>query len=232
MDVPATEAAVNSYAAQNASSISHNATLIGQESASIQHELAAQKEAVRLRRMAAIEEENEERRVREEGRREILEKLANSTGDPDVIMKEGQKVVLKRSTARRTAAEKARQAKNHDHFTAVGENGSAESGFTIRGLKPVEEPEPEKPYDPFGGMSLQRDYYALQEHYDHRWLDNARTDQAITAGGYNLKEYYARTMFEAFARLGCFVEDEISARDTFGSDGALATAAAAAVGDD
>lgn len=227
-DVPDTEAAIASYATQNASSISRNATLIGQESASAQHELAAQKEAVRLRRMAAIQEENEERREREEGRREILEKLATSSGDADAIIKEGQKVVLKKSTARRTAMEKVRQVKSDDLFAAGGGNGSAESGFVIRGLKPVDEPKAEMPYDAFGGMSMQRDYYTLQEHYDHRWLDKARTDPIITAGGYDVKEYYARTMFEAFSGFGCFIEDEISARDLESSK-VIATASSAAV---
>lgn len=214
----ATEDAIASYAAQNASSISRNATLIGRESASAQHELATQKEAIRLRRMAAIQEENEERREREEGRREVLEKLANSSGDADAIIKEGQKVVLKKSTARRTAAEKARHVKSDDRFAAGGKDASAESQFAmILGLKPIEEAKTQR-YDPFDGISMQRDYYALQEHYDNRWLDKARTDPFITAGGYDVKEYYARTMFEAFAGLGCFIEDEITARDSLSSE--------------
>lgn len=221
----AAEAALATHAAQNASSISRNAALTGQESASAEAHFAAQKEAARLKRLAAKEEEEEERREIEEVRRDTLEKLATSTEDPDAIMKEGQKIILKKSTARRTAAEKAKQARSDEIFGAASDNGSATSGFMIKGLKPIIAAEPEKPYDPFGGMSMHREYYTLQDHYEHRWLDQARTDAHITAGGYDLKEYYARTMFEAFAGLGCFIEDEIAARDS-----AVATASAAVVG--
>ncbi len=42
-----------------------------------------------------------------------------------------------------------------------------------------------------------------------------------------MREYYARTMLEAFAGLGCFIEEEVSAR-SMPSDAGLGTAAAAA----
>lgn len=35
----------------------------------------------------------------------------------------------------------------------------------------------------------------------------------ITAGGFDLREYYARTLLEAFAGLGCFIAEEMGARD-------------------
>ena len=69
----------------------------------------------------------------------------------------------------------------------------------------------------------------LQDYYEHPWLDNARTDPQITAGGYDVHEYYARTMLEAFAGLGCFVEAEMAGRDV-PADMAVATTAAAATG--
>lgn len=89
--------------------------------------------------------------------------------------------------------------------------------------------EPEKPYDPFGGVQEKREYYVLQDHYEHPWLDNARTDPQITAGGYDVHEYYARTMLEAFAGLGCFIDEEIPGRD-LPADKSVATAGAAAAG--
>lgn len=64
----------------------------------------------------------------------------------------------------------------------------------------------------------------LQEYYEHPWLDSARTDPQITAGGYDVREYYARTMLEAFAGLGCFVDAEVAAREV-PADKAVATAA-------
>lgn len=221
INVSATEATLTSHAAQNASSISRNAAIIGQESASVEAQLAAQKEAQRQRRAMAKEEEEQERIEREEGRKEIVDKLANSNGNADQIMREGQKIVLKKSTARRTAAEKARLAQSNSASNAAtgtgtgtgAETRATESTFQIQGLKPIVEAEPEKPYDPFGGLSIQRKYYAPQEHIDHPWLEKARTDPQITAGGYDLKEYYARTLLEAFAGLGCFVGDEMAGKE-------------------
>ena len=225
IDIPQTEAKLSSYAAQNASSIARNTSLSSQESASTEAALAAQKEQARLRREAARREEDEERREREEGRREIVDRIARGEGDPQKIARQTQKVVLKKSTARRTAAEKAHQQESaNDPFDS--------STFTIAGLKPISAPEPEKPYDPFGGLSSRRDYYTLQDSYENPWLDKARTDVHITAGGYDVREYYARTMLEAFAGLGCFVEEEVSARRMEGAAGAGTAGAAAAAGSD
>lgn len=147
--------------------------------------------------------------------------------------------MLKRSTARRTAAERQRQQQQQqqegsnpsaDPFNADSTNGAANSSaFFIKGLKPVVKPSPEKAYDPFGGLSDDRNYYVLQDHYEHPWLDNARTDAHITAGSYDVKEYYARTLLEAFAGLGCFIEEEVAGREMGSSTAAVATAGAAAV---
>lgn len=218
VDVATTEATLASHAAQNASSISRNAAIIGRESASVEAQLTAQKEALRQRRVMAKEEEEQEKAEREEGQKEILDKLASSSGNADQIMREGQKVVLKKSTARRTAAEKARQAQSDSTAARTGASAAAaESSFQILGLKPIVETEREKPYDPFGGLSMQREYYQPQEHIDHPWMDKARTDPVITAGGYDLKEYYARTLLEAFAGLGCFIAEEMAATDRMGA---------------
>lgn len=35
----------------------------------------------------------------------------------------------------------------------------------------------------------------------------------MQAGGFNLKEYYARTLLEAFSGLGCFIDEEVSSRN-------------------
>ena len=226
IDVATTEAKLAAYAAQNAPTIAHNSALQTQEAASAEAKLAAQKEQARLRREEARKEENEERALREEGKKEVIDKMATSTEDPDKIARDGQKVVLKKSTARRTAAEKARQ----QQATKV-DNGSSAPLFEIQGLKPVVQPEPEKAYDAFGGYAVKGSYYALQEQYEHPWLEKARTDEQITAGGYDVGEYCARAMLEAFAGLGCFIEDEVGGRDR-GVGKEIATAAAAAASGD
>lgn len=233
IDVAKTEAKLAAYASKNASSILHNAAIINQESASAEAQLTAQKEATRQQRLMAQEDEEQEKLARVQDQKEILDKLANSkSGDADQIMRNEKKVLLKRSTARRTAAEKARQAQLSSSTTLTTPtltnpttttltnppSTTEEPTFQIRGLKPVVAPKPEKPYDPFGGLVMKREYSTPQSHLDHPWLEKARTDPAITAGGYDLKEYYARTLFEAFAGLGCFIAEEVGAREGKGRE--------------
>lgn len=207
-DVAATEALLASHAAQNAAASSRKAASSGKESASA--DLSAQREAARRK------EENE--------KRELAETIGSGQGDTEAAAAgEGplKKVTLKKSTARRTAAEKAARVAassgggGGDIFGSSKGSISAAAeplGYTIKGLKPIPEPETERPYDAFGGLvplTLQPpQYYVLQETYEHPWLDQARSDPATQAGGYDLREYYARAMVEAFAGLGCFVGDE------------------------
>lgn len=90
----------------------------------------------------------------------------------------------------------------------------------IKGLKKIKTPEPEKPYDPFAGyVPHKRDYYTLQDHYPSTYLDPIRQDTRMQAGGYDLREYYSRTLLEAFAGLGCFVDEEVSKRDASSASG-------------
>ncbi|KAL2040223.1 hypothetical protein N7G274_007126 [Stereocaulon virgatum] len=223
IDVAITEAKLASYAKQNAADIANNKALSAQESASTEARMAAQKEQARLRREAARIEEEEERREREEGRREIIEKIAHSTDDPDKIVREGQKVVLKKSTARRNAADRLRA-----QDAASVDNASAPL-FQIAGLRPITQPQLEQVYDPFGGYVVKPSYFELQPSYAHPWLEKAKTDPQILAGGYDVGEYCARTMMEACAGLGVFVEEEVARRER-AADADLGTQSAAIAG--
>ncbi|KAM0795444.1 CDK-activating kinase assembly factor MAT1-domain-containing protein [Usnea florida] len=227
VDVPETERKLESYRRQNEHEIQHNAALESRETADTEAHFAAQKEAARLRREAARTEELDERREKEEGRREVIERMAQGDGDPDAIARETHKIVLKKSTARRTAAEKSRQMQS---AAAHVDNGTAAPAFSIQGLKQrVVQAAPETAYDPFGGYAVKAEYYTLREHYEHSWLDKARNDAQITAGGYDVGEYCARAMMEAFGGLGVFVDDEVGGREMRAERG-VGTASAAAAG--
>ena len=225
IDVAITEAKLASYAKQNAADIANNKALSAQESASTEAQMAAQKEQARLRREAARIEEEEERREREEGRRQIIDNIAHSTDDPDKIAREGQKVVLKKSTARRNAADRLRA-----QDAASVDNASAPL-FQIAGLRPITQPEPEKVYDPFGGYVIKPSYFELQATYEHPWLDKAKTDLQILAGGYDVGEYCARAMMEACAGFGVFIEEEVAGRER-AAGGDVGTESAAIAGGD
>lgn len=235
IDVAATQVKLAAYKAENSASIARNSVLANQEHVSFEEQEAAQRELSRLNREAAWKEMEDEKREREAGRKEMINRIAEGSGDPDEIARRSQKVVLKQSTARRTAAEKARQQQHaqdtkqvqaKDLLGSTIGNGSAESSFFIEGLKPVVIAEPERPYDPFGGLCIEHQYYTLQTHYEHSWLDNARKDPQITAGGYDLAEYYTRALLESNAGLCCFIADEKAVTLDLGDD-AVGTAGAA-----
>lgn len=222
IDVAATESLLATHAAQNAAAISRNAVLSGQESASATAALSAQRDATTARRDAARREEEAEKRDRDDDRRDLdlAEKpprtSSSNSKDADP-MREGQKVVLKKSTARRTPAEKARMAATSSTPATTGDplpsNPASPPTYTIKGLLPVAAPTPERPYSPFGGLALQRAYHEPRDAYEHPWLERARADPQMGAGGYDLGEYCARAMVEAFAGLGCFVGEEVAARE-------------------
>lgn len=45
------------------------------------------------------------------------------------------------------------------------------------------------------------------------WLEPARKDTATQAGGYFVEEYYNRSLFEAFAGLTFFIDEDVAKKD-------------------
>lgn len=179
----------------------------------------AEKEAAKQRRLAALLEEEEEKKDMERSKADVLDRLATSNGDARKIAAQAQKVVLKKSSARRALAS-----------STAGSNSSAlDAGLTLRGLKKKEGPVVEKSYDPFGGLDLTSSRYVLQDEYENEWLASAKSHATHTAGGYSMHEYYARTMFEAFSGLGVFIEDEAVGKPQPAASVGMGTAAAAQV---
>lgn len=224
-DVAKTEADLQRYASENMSSIRANQALEQRQASSFQEQQTQEQELARLRREAARQEYENERRALLAGREDILSRLAAAKpGDAAAIAREGQKVLLKKSSARRSEEERIRQKqatlRNSDTkkggvVTTSDKAADRSASGLIKGLKKIKTPEPEKPYDPFGGMvPHQRDYYTLQDHYPSSYLDPLRQDTQSQAGGYDLREYYGRTLMEAFAGLTCFVGEEVAQRDT------------------
>lgn len=239
IDVAKTEANLRKYEVSNLDSIRANKARASQEASSFLEQQSFEQEQARLRRMAAREEYEREQRELAADREEVLSRLASGRpGDAASIAREGQKILLKKSSARRSEEERLRQKqaalrgekKKGARVISATTDSDAEPSF-IKGLKKVSIPEPEKPYDPFGGIQAdKRDYYVLQDHYPSQWLEQARNNATYAAGGFDVKEYYSRTLFEAFAGLGVFVDEEVPKRDDFGgvtTKAAVATRGAA-----
>ena len=205
IEVKETEAKLQAYAAQNADSIARNAGLESAEHANTEAQFAAQKQQAKVRREESLREDEEDRKERLQESKEAQERIARGAN----------KVVLKKSGARRKEGARAPGAAGTDN------EGGPASVFEIQGLRPVVAPEPQKAYDPFGGWVIRPEYYTLEKEYDHPWLNDARTKEAITTGGYAVDEYCARAVMEAFSGLGVFCEDEFSNKETATTSAAI-----------
>lgn len=235
-DVAKTESDLQNYASENVSSIRTNQALEREEASSFQEQQTFEKEQARLRRQAVRQEYEDERREVLADQEDVLRRLAaGKPADAAAIAREGQRVLLKKSSARRSEEDRIRQkqaalrssdAKRAQAVTAADNKG--DTGL-VKGLKKIKTPEPEKPYDPFAGYTTKRDYYALRDFYPSSYLEPIRNDTRMQAGGFNLGEYYSRTLLEAFAGLGCFIGDEVSKRDATSAKPSTEGAAMAAV---
>ncbi|KAK1837160.1 CDK-activating kinase assembly factor MAT1-domain-containing protein [Podospora conica] len=153
--------------------------------------MASEREAAKQRRVEALREVEEERREKAASKEAELEMLAG--GAP----MDGRAVQLKRRGQVARAVEQAAAE-------------TAEVGrLSIRGLKEkVKTRVNDGPYDPFGGMDFAPSRYRLGEGLAHPQVDKYRYDQGHVTGGYSFEEWTARAMYEAFAGLGVFIEDE------------------------
>lgn len=155
--------------------------------------LAAEQEMARQRRISALREEQEEKIAQARNREAVLDSMAT-----------GQRVQLKK----RGAGIKA----NVDTSAAAvaSLSGASDVGkLSIRGLKEKRKPVvSEGPYDPFGGFDFVPSRYKIHGGLNHPLVDRFMLDRAHITGGYSFEEYISRAMYEAFAGLGVFIEDE------------------------
>lgn len=225
VDVTKTEATLRKYKTSNLDSIRANQAQESQEASAFLEQQSFEQEQARLRRHIAREEYEREHNKRQTNRECFLSRLAASTADDaaNISREEDRKILLKKSSTHRSEEDRLQQKQASLH-REVGKSaldkkalfsGAIDSVVLIKGLKRVSIPEPEKPYNPFGdGLDLRRkDYYVLKDHYPSQWLEEARTNTTMPAGGFDIKKYYSRTLLEPFAGLGCFTDDEVAKRD-------------------
>lgn len=89
---------------------------------------------------------------------------------------------------------------------------AADPSGLIKGLKKIIKPKVRAPYDAFMGMPRSQDYYQVKESYVTR-LKQGKTNDIKDASGYSDWEYVNECLNRAFAGLGVFIEDEISAKN-------------------
>ncbi|KAH4133034.1 RNA polymerase II transcription factor B subunit [Parastagonospora nodorum] len=135
-------------------------------------------------------------------------------------------VVLKKGgTQRKTAS-------STNTLRTVGEDLSEDTGFHFHGLKKRVAPPPEAPFDPFGGWSIVPQYYSLQDNYDVDWLTKQKNDMAHTVGGYDMQDFFNRSLRDAFGGFGVFIEEEMNVRGVPSGNANIATERAVAAAKD
>jgi CDK-activating kinase assembly factor MAT1 len=194
----AAEATLGQWEAEHKADIERNRKAGREADEQSRRRLAAERDAARQRRVEALREAEEEKLERVRNREAELDSLAQGEAGPGA-----QRVQLKRRG--HAAANRAVEAAVHSATAAGADVGR----LSIRGLKEKKKaPAPEGPYDPFGGMDFVPSRYKVHEGLSHPSIEKYKVDPGHITGGYNFDEYTTRAMFEAFAGLGVFIEDE------------------------
>ncbi|KAF8469165.1 CDK-activating kinase assembly factor MAT1-domain-containing protein [Kalaharituber pfeilii] len=202
IDVAATEAKLSAYESLNKSSIAANAALAASEAAEFTHNQEIERQNYLAAREAAARELEEERKEARETKAAMVRALATAKDGEEakrIVADTEKKIALKRSSARRKEEEAKLKA-------AQGMTGIKASLLAGGRRQRVEDEEDTGPFDPFGGVDYESHYYMLDSSYDISWLADLPNRQDIKAGGYFVREYYERCLFEAFSGLTIFTD--------------------------
>ncbi|KAB5578668.1 CDK-activating kinase assembly factor MAT1-domain-containing protein [Coniochaeta sp. 2T2.1] len=175
--------------------------------------VAAERETARQRRLAAAREVEDERVERERSRMMAIDELAGTaTGTAKVQLKRRGQTGRPKGAGETTATTQATAT-----ATEADEVTGAAGRLSIRGLKEKKKValDEKGPYDPYAGFDYHPDRYRLRDPFVSDWLADTARKTGVIAGGYDVKEFYARSMFEAFSGLGVFINDE---KETGGLD--------------
>lgn len=199
------EAQLQAWEAEHRADIERNKKAGREADEMSRKRLAAERDAVRQRRIEAIKEAEAEKRERVRSREMELDNLAKGT--TAMTAEPATKVQLKRRGQVNRVAETA--SNPTIATTGMGTGASEVERLSIRGLKEKPKaPAPQGPYDPFGGMDFAPSRYKLHGGLSHPLMEKYRLDRQHVAGGYSFDDFAARALYEAFAGLGVFVEDE------------------------
>ncbi|KAF2794177.1 CDK-activating kinase assembly factor [Melanomma pulvis-pyrius CBS 109.77] len=136
--------------------------------------------------------------------------------DPS-LLSETSHVILKKGGTQR------KQQLGSTDDPLAGSGNDPETGFVFHGLKKRVAPEPEKPYDPYEGWSIDPQYYVVQDDYSVDWLTKAKDDPVHSVGGYDMRDFYSRALSDAFSGFGVFIEDEKTLEENPGATAAVAS---------
>lgn len=193
--------------------------------------LAAEKEAARARRLDSLRQDEEDRRARLRAHEEDLDTLTQApegTDDAAAAAAAIGRVMLRRRGQQHrresllAAEEQTLKGPGGPGSGSGGEAGTADDatpGLTIRGLKDRRKAAAasaaaagtngQPPYDPFEGLDPAPSRFRVRDgEYRNPWLQGAREHNSHVVGGYDVHEYCARALYEAFSGLAVFIDDE------------------------
>lgn len=196
MDAVAAAKKLESYRRQHTDIIIENAKRDRRNNEREKQMLREEEKETQRQRVQAMEDElaerQNEKQMKENARKAIIDKLATGQGDAEVIAREGEELL-----------KMAKTRSNKD--ISLG----TETIF-IRGLKKTTKQDPEKPYDPFAGMLDVKEFVVLPQR-PVQWPDlvnEFRKNKIYMAGGYNMNDFYGRALSDAFSGLDVFVKHE------------------------
>lgn len=197
------EAQLQAWEAEHKADIERNKKAGREADEMSRKRLAAERDAARQRRIEAIKEAEEEKRERVRSREMELDNLSKGIIPAATTTEPSTKVQLKRRGGNRAGAA------NEPALMSNLADASEVERLSIRGLKEKPKaPAPQGPYDPFGGIDFAPSRYRMHGGLVHPLMEKYRLDRQHVAGGYSFDDFTARALFEAFAGLGVFVEEE------------------------
>ncbi|KAG9254851.1 CDK-activating kinase assembly factor MAT1-domain-containing protein [Emericellopsis atlantica] len=209
------ELKLQQWEAEHRAEIERNRRLANESEATRRKRMAAEEALAQQRRELEIQEEAEEKLKERKFREEMLDSLQQ--GEQGKANEAVNKILLK---------------KRGQHKKDVAMEAAGAPALSIRGLvdkKRTAAVVDEGPYDPFMGLDLLPTRVDVSKErlaqYDNDTLKKVKMDDAWKAGGYSAEEYLSRALFEAFAGLGVFVDEEMGERgvSTQGAAQAAAT---------
>ncbi|KAI5858401.1 CDK-activating kinase assembly factor MAT1-domain-containing protein [Tricharina praecox] len=203
-EVEAAERTLRKYEEENKAVIERNVRKERAEAMAFLAREDAERDVLRAARQAAVFETEEEKREMLMSRRAQIEAMAK--GDLEQVER------IKAAYARR--AEERRQKARLDVVNAKGireGRALAMNSFLAKVGKEDEEQEEEEEeeWQPLGkGVDDTSRYYTILDEYPrYDWVDDFVDRTDVSAGGYSRKEWYQRSLFEAFSGLTVFVKD-------------------------
>jgi CDK-activating kinase assembly factor MAT1 len=203
-EVEAAEKELRDYEEENKAIIERNTQRQRAEAMAFLAREDAEKDVLRAARNAAVIETEEEKKEMLMSRRAQIEAMAK--GDLELVER------IKVTCAKRV--EERRQKARLDVVNAKGVRQGRElamSSFLAKVSKDDEqEEEEEEEWQPLGkGVDDTSRYFKVLDEYPrYDWVDDFVDRTEVAAGGYSRKEWYQRSLFEAFSGLTVFIGDD------------------------